>query len=616
MSFITCDLETYFDKEYSLSRMSTEAYINDPRFQIIGVGVKIDDGPSQWYSGPEPQVFLRQYDCDNSAWLFHNAYFDAAILFWKFGIRPAMIYDTMCMCKISDGVLEPASLKAMSERHGTGVKGNDLMASIGKRLEDFTPEGLKAFGMYCRNDVDITYKLFNKLSVGFPEIEFKLIDLTVRMFTQPTLEIDSRILEAKLQYIRNTKSALLNGLMGKLDCDDEEAVRKKLASNKQFAELLLELGMNVPMKISAKTGKPAYALAKNDMGFMQLQDHPDPFIQQLCSVRLGVKSTMEETRIVKFIDTAERNHNKLPVPLKYCAAHTMRWGGMDDINLQNLPSRDKDKRTLKNSIRAPAGHVIVHGDSSQIEARKLAWWAGQDDVVALFRTGQDVYCHDATAVYGSTVTKANEQERFVGKTMRLGLGYGTGAEKLKNMLATSQKSIVLEMGTCYELVRRWRDANPSIVHLWADADKALKDVMSWPDGKRWYWLGKHDVVLVTPLGFKLPNNTWMRYKNLHVEDGVVYHDSRYGQTKIWGGTVVENITQALARITIGEQMVKLSEKYRPVLTVHDSIAIVSHESEQREAVEFMTACMNEAPPWATDLPIACEIKVGETYGDC
>jgi hypothetical protein len=102
--------------------------------------------------------------------------------------------------------------------------------------------------------------------------------------------------------------------MVKLECETEECVRAKLASNKQFAEILQELGVIVPTKISPATGKETYALAKGDQGFLDLCEHEDPFIQQLCTVRLGTKSTIEESRIERFIGIGGRNKGKLPIP--------------------------------------------------------------------------------------------------------------------------------------------------------------------------------------------------------------------------------------------------------------------------------------------------------------
>lgn len=619
MSIITLDFETYFSKEYSLSRMSTEAYINDPRFEVIGVSVKMDDLPAEWFSGSGPEIadYLAQYDIKHCALLCHNAYFDGAILAWRFGIVPAFYFDTMCMCKITDGTSESASLAAMSERHGTGIKGNDAKAAMGLWRLDFTVEGLRAYGMYCRNDVEITRSLFDKLAEGFPETEISLIDLTIRMFTQPTLEVDDLMLVQKLEELKETKSVVLSALMNKLQCASEEEVRKKLSSNKEFAKVLSELGITAPTKESPVTLKQTFAFAKTDPGFIELTEHDDPYVQQICAARLGVKSTMEESRIIKFIEVGARNKGRLPVPLKYCAAHTYRWGGWDGINLQNLPSRDRDKRTLKNSLRAPAGHVIVHGDSSQIEARILVWWAGQNEIVEMFRRGEDIYCYDATAAYGFTVTKDNPSERFVGKTMRLGLGYGTGAAKLQHTLETSQQGVKLSIQRCNELVSVWRRKNVCVTMMWSIGGYALNDMLGWPTNKPWYWMGdKEGAALITPIGIKLPNGTFLRYKNLRREVNKIYHTVRSAQQDIWGGVVVENVTQALARIIIGEQMVAIAQRYRPILTVHDSLAVIVPERERDEAIEYIKNCMVISPSWATGLPLACEIKSGKTYGEC
>jgi DNA polymerase bacteriophage-type len=182
------------------------------------------------------------------------------------------------------------------------------------------------------------------------------------------------------------------------------------------------------------TDKETYALAKGDTGFLELTEHEDPFIQELCRVRLGTKSTIEESRIERFIGIGARNKGKLPIPLKYYGAHTGRWAGSDKVNFQNLPARDKKKKALKNAVIAPEDHVVINSDSSQIEARVLVWLAGQDDVVEWYREGRDVYSEFASKVYGRPITKKDTTERAVGKTCILGLGYGTGWSKLQQTL--------------------------------------------------------------------------------------------------------------------------------------------------------------------------------------
>ncbi|WP_286296502.1 DNA polymerase [Polynucleobacter sp. TUM22923] len=104
------------------------------------------------------------------------------------------------------------------------------------------------------------------------------------------------------------------------------------------------------------------------------------------------------------------------------AAHTGRWGGADKINLQNLPSRGANGGKLKKAIMAPKGYLMIDADSAQIEARVLAWLAGQDDLTEAFKNGQDIYSIMASAIYGKEVSEITKEERFVGKTTILGAG--------------------------------------------------------------------------------------------------------------------------------------------------------------------------------------------------
>jgi len=489
-----------------------------------------------------------------------------------------------------------------------------VVNAVGKRRLDFSPADLDRYARYCRNDVDLTFALFGQLAQGFPESELDLIDMTLRMYTQPVLEIDDGLLTDRLNEIQEEKSKLLQGLMAALGAETEEEVRKKLCSNPKFANVLKSFNVKPPTKISPRTGKETFAFAKNDVGFIKLTEHEDPMIQQLCAVRLGTKSTLEESRIERFIHIRGRNRGRLPIPLKYYGAHTGRWSGMDLVNLQNLPSRDKKKKTLKNSITAPDGYAVINCDSSQIEARVLAWLAGQTDVVQAFAEKRDIYCEDATKVYGRVITKADPVERFVGKTMRLGLGYGTGAAKLQHTLKTQPPGADLSEAECKRLVDAWRKANDKIVGLWGECDRALNQLMHGV--KKGFALGEHEALWVMPEGIQLPNGLYIRYPNLRLEDGKTVYDSRKGPVNLWGGSVVENVVQALARIIVGEQMLKMRDTFRPVLTVHDAAVVIVPKKDVEEALDFVTKIMSTPPDWCADLPVACEAKWHESYGMC
>lgn len=609
MDIITLDFETYYSQEYSLSKITTEEYIRDPRFQIIGIGVKVNDGKTEWFSGTHGHIKqkLASYDWANSAVLAHNMLFDGAILSWRLGIKPKVLFDTLCMARAIHGVEKSASLKALAESYGVGQKGTEVLDAKGKRRADFTPEELHAYGNYCINDVDLTYDIFNiMMSRGFPKSELKLIDLTLRMFTEPTLELDRERLEAHLKKTQTMKDDLLKsaGLEDKAD----------LMSNPKFAALIGTLGAPCPMKISPTTGKLTYALAKSDQGMKDLLEHDDPQVQALAAARLGVKSTLEETRTQRFIDISGRG--MLPVPVRYYAAHTGRWGGDDKINLQNLPSRGPNAKALKKCIIAPEGYSIIESDSSQIEARMLAWLAGQHDVVHTFATKGDVYKKMASAIYGVDEADVTKDQRFVGKTTVLGAGYGMGGEKFQLALKNSGVDITKEEAV--KIIGIYRETNDMISSLWKQAGVMLRylvrgDAMPF---------GKDGVLGVDPRGpgVLLPNGLLIRYDELqegeNEKGGVEYsYKTRMGRTRIYGGKVVENVTQALARLIIGEQMLRISKRYKVVLTVHDSIVCCVPDEEAETCKAYVEECMRWVPAWAEGLPVDCEAGIGKNYGE-
>jgi len=627
MNIITLDFETYYDGKIGLGfkTQTTEEYIRDSRFEVVGVGVKVGAGESVWVT-ENIKEYLIDLPWDRSMLLCHNTLFDGAILSWIYGVNPSFMLDTLGMARALHGVDAGGSLAALADRYRIGEKGDEVIRAEGKRQQDFTPQELEAYGRYCRNDVELTYTLFHILAKRFPADEFALIDMTLRMYTQPVLEIDDAMLNARLEELGQEKKLLLSGLMGAMSCNSEEEVRKKLASNKQFAAVLEEHGVDPPLKVSATTGKPTFALAKTDEGFIALQEHPNPVIQQLCAVRLGTKSTIEESRIQRFIDMGARNRGKIPVPLKYYGAHTGRWAGMDKVNFQNLPSRDKKKKTLKNAIVAPEGYSIINADSSQIEARVLAWLAGQEDVVSQFSRGEDVYSIFASKVYRRTITKDDPVERFVGKTCVLGLGYGTGALKLRHTLATTPPKVMFTDDQAKSLVDLYRHVNHNITYLWKMADRLIKDLIGWDPESEAYYFGEHRCVLIDRQSIRLPNGLYIRYPNLESNNTNGYrYKSRKGSVDIWGGMVVENVVQALAKIIVGEQMLRIQMRYPVAMTVHDAAVLVVRDEELEEAKAYVAECMSTPPDWAQmkdgggvwmRLPITCEVKSAKRYGEC
>jgi DNA polymerase I-like protein with 3'-5' exonuclease and polymerase domains len=358
----------------------------------------------------------------------------------------------------------------------------------------------------------------------------------------------------------------------------------------------------------------AYAFAKNDEDFKALAEHDDPRVQTIVAARLGNKSTLEETRTQRFMGVASRG--KLPVPIRYYAAHTGRFGGDDKINLQNLPSRGANANQLKKAIVAPPGHMIIDADSAQIEARVLAWLAQQDDVTEAFATGKDVYKKMAAAIYAVKEEDVTKDQRFVGKTTILGAGYGMGAVKFQAQLKTF--GVTVDLDEARRIIDIYRRTNNQIALLWRQAQNMLVNLSRGEASP----LGRAGVLEVVPeeSAIKLPSGLLMRYDDLkfdQTEKGVEFHyKTRKGRTRIYGGKVIENVCQAIARCIIAEQMLKIGKKYKVVLTVHDAIAVCVRECDVDEAQAYVEECMRWVPEWAKGLPVNCESGKGKSYGDC
>jgi len=604
VQILTIDFETFYSRTYSLSKMTTEEYVRGDEFQVVGVSVQVDNGEPEWFSGSDEETlrFLQKFEFDKNLALAHNAMFDAAILTWHYGIKPKGWLDTLSMGRALHGTEVGGSLKVLAEHYELGVKGTEVENALGFRREDFSADHLARYGEYCRNDVALTYKLFSAMSHQFPSAELKLIDLTIRMFSEPVLQLDVQLLERHLREVKAVKATAL----GMYDKDT-------LMSNPKFADVLKTFGVEPPMKISPATGRETYAFSKTDEGFKALLDHPMPQVAALVSARLGTKSTIEETRTERFIGISQRG--SLPVPLRYYAAHTGRWGGDDKLNLQNLPRIS----SLKHAIIPPDGYVILDSDSSQIEARTVAWLAGQDDLVDAFEAGQDVYKIMASAIYGKSVGDVTKDERFVGKTTILGAGYGMGPVRFRDQLKTF--GVTISEDESRHIIRTYRETYPKIPEFWRTAGIALEAVMN----NQSFAFGRDGVLLVDGRdGIKLPNGLYIKYPNLRYKetDGkteMVYNTKRGRaiiDTRIYGGKVTENVCQALARIVIGYQMLFVAKKYKVVMTVHDAIACVAPEDEADRALEYVEMCMKLRPEWASDLPLNCEAGYGKSYGDC
>lgn len=576
MRFVTIDFETFYSKDVGFSKLTTEQYIRHPEFHIIGVGIKVADEPATWHSFSTVKEYsdlLAPYM--NDVIVAHNAIFDAGILAFTLGLKPRFICDTLSMAAPHHGATVGGSLKALAEYYGLGEKGTEVINALGKRLIDFQPYELEKYGEYCKNDCELTYKLLEKLLPITPEMELRLIDQTVRMFTEPRIVLDKPLLEAHLRDVCKRHQELL--LSTPFSKDD-------LMSNPKFAGALVSLGVAPPKKISMRTGEETYAFSKSDKEFTDLLEHPDEAVQLLVAARLGVKSTIEASRTQAFIDMASRG--PMPIPLSYSGAGTtMRWSGRDKVNLQNLPR----KGALRRSLLAPPGYVIVSCDSSNIELRVNHTLAAGYDVIAALKEGRDLYCEFASLIFGRTITKKDEMERQLGKIAHLGLGYGMSAKKFKETVRIqSRGALSVSDEEAERVVKLWRTTYGHIPKAWKHADFLLQAIAN--ESYASYGVSSSVGPLITTAADKLvtPPKHQIYYPNLRRQNNEWVYDSKKFKTvvpvKIYGGKVVENC--------LSEDTEVLTDKgWKPIICLHvndlvwDGVEFVPHKGVKYMGVQ-------------------------------
>ena len=625
MNLITLDFETYYDKAFSLSKMTTEAYIRDPRFEVIGVAVRVNDADTVWFSGTtkDTGTFLRTFDWGNSALLCQNTMFDAGILAFIFDIHPKVMLDTMCMARAWLGVDVSVSLKSLAQHYGVGEKGTEVLQALGKHRADFSAEELSSYAQYCVNDVELTYDIFNKMMAqGFPKIELKLIDVTLRMFTRPLLHLDVELLATHLENVKKVKAehikqvgAMLVSATGNTYSEEDltdEAIQKLLQSNPKFAQVLESLGVNAPMKTSPATGNLTYAFAKTDEAFKEMLEHDDVRVQAVVSARLGVKTTLEETRTERFMDMALRG--RVPLPLKYSGARTHRWSGMDAINMQNIPSRGDT--TLKQSFRAPDGYVIVGADLSNIELRMGLWLAGQTDKLKALGEGKDLYKDFASSVFGTPYDEVTKEQRFIGKTSQLSLIYGVGSARLRAAIKTGS-GVDIGEAESKRIVSLYRTEYAQVKAAWEHGEDALRNLSVGAHTE----YGRNGLIKIHGTeGCLLPSGLYMKYPDLKrvSENGKTNwtYQTRKGKEYLYGAKFFQGIVQSAARCIMGECMLRIDKRYPTLLTVHDADYVLAPETEAQEAVEFVLTQMRKAPKWAPDIPLDAEAGFGKTLADC
>lgn len=345
MNYLTLDFETYYDKEINLKKMTTQAYVMHPQMEVLMVSAKFNEEPVQIIDGEQIPAFFATVDWSNTAVIAHNAVFDGSILYWRYGVRPAMLIDTMSMAQALGvptiaGSASLATCIRLLQEAGYAVppKGTEVLDALGKRRADFTPQQWAAYREYCKNDTDITWFLFKVLRQYLTDEEMRFQDIILRCYTEPRLTVDIPTVEYELNRCRTYKAEQLAEVC-KMFGTTQDNLSALLRSNDKFAEVLRSIGgvteeeaeqgksgtFIIPTKVSEKTGKTTWAFGKTDVAFKELCEHEDPKVQAVCQARLAAKSSIDETRCLKFLEYG--SYGFLPMGYKIGGAHTNRLAG-------------------------------------------------------------------------------------------------------------------------------------------------------------------------------------------------------------------------------------------------------------------------------------------------
>lgn len=400
-AIVGLDFETYWDKDYTLKKLSTTEYVRDPRFKAQCVGWRMhSQNTPMWNQGYMIHKSLDFFDWSKTALLAHHAHFDGLILTHHFGHVPAFYLCTLSMARPLHGGEIRNDLDTLSRHYNGHGKSKDYLAGT-KGVCDLSEELMQLLGEGCAQDVDEMWRIFERMLPHYPEEELLLIHHTVKAYVEPVLQVHEKTARVAHKLEMRRKRRLLKRV-GLTDI--------VLRSRKQVATELEKLGVTPPMKVSPRTGEMTYAFAKDDLEFQALLEHRDSNVRDLVEARLAVSTSLEETRALRLLSHASP---ALPIYLNYGKAHTLRWSGGDRMNPQNFGRES----LLRRAIMAPPGHKLVIADSAQIEARVNAWLAGEAELVEAFRDPtQDFYKQFAAeSIFGSSVEEIDKTRRFVGK---------------------------------------------------------------------------------------------------------------------------------------------------------------------------------------------------------
>ena len=684
MRLVAIDFESFFSTKdgYTLTKMGPISYIRDSRFSAQLMIYIVTDASTMTYDKVRvaehdniPAVLAAlKLDAPDVVTVAHNGNgFDFLILSEIYHVVPRIAIDTMCMERWT-GVsrIQNESLKSMAKFFQCGEKVEGTVISDGRKWpEDFTPDERTAFIQYCRNDTEQCFLSFKAMLPFVTADALLFSSITAKMACNPVLRLDDDMLTAYLNELSDKVTKARNDINKMFMFKSDEDFLKAIRSSASFVKMLELLGRKPPMKYSvAKSetkrkkleaeGKTNLseedyavytpALAKSDLDFVAMASDADERVALLVRTRLENNSSIQRSRAETFHALA-KSGRPMPVMLNAFKAHTSRYtagnseGSSDKLNLQNLSKRDPSQLTLRKAVQAPEGMALVACDSSQIEARILAYAANETELVDAFRRGADPYADLAEKIFqipsekihkgAKSGDKKLKAYRNVGKVGILSAGYGVGWRRYADTLLRQGVRLSSDIDQHYEMAHHahnvYRASNPNIVAFWDTCQTVIKAMYLGYSGE---FGGPNDNIFqysVAPICGRDdvptiigPNKYTLRYFKLSCEVSEKNNREEYYytrvkgkselKTKIYGGALAENLCQYLAFALLQWQACRMTEQgIRLIANIHDSFLAICPEDEAEHTKSVMESCMSSVPDWLGDFPVACEAEIGKDY---
>jgi DNA polymerase len=646
MNKLVLEFETYFDKEYNLKKLCTEEYIASTQFKVQLIGWKENNQKANSSADIDNTLKYLQSihgnNFENAVVIAHNSMFDIYILSKIYRIKPPNIIDTLLLAghiygKNRNENLIDLSLGSLAKHHGLKLKG-DLTFMKGN--DSPSTEQLIELQSYCENDVELTAQLFEILikKITNPITELRIINHTIQIFINRKIRVDGE----KIQQLIIDESLKLENQLKDLNTTKEEINGVKSFQNLLQPALKLT-GETLPMKKGKKGLIPA--TSKNDSEMLDLCNHKDAQVRKLAQVRLASKSCDTSiSKAKKLQKLAALNGGYIYPNLKYYGAGVTGRFSSTGFNLQNQ-GKNEVGMEIRNSLLAEVGKQFVIADLNAIEARVLAWFANETNLLDTFKLNRDPYSEFASNIFNCKVYKPKDGDpdkdnlqkmRNTGKTAILGLGYGMGPIKFFDSLnenANTKDLVVaglINTKKSKEIVNSYRSNMSNIARLWEKSEAAFKNTINNKDFSECQtltFLYKNDNVHI-----RLPSSRELYYPKptlvRETKSGETFDDKgnlkkwennslsiKYGNSiDLYGGKIVENIVQAIARDILVEIILKLEERNIPVLFhVHDEVICEVDESIAKETAKIVKEIMITPPSWAQGLPLDAEVKISKCY---